>query len=87
MTPTGKSSSRHETGEIESGNAKHLFCELTESMAKHPGSAVSGLYFSHPDVHYFGISVLAKDQVGDYSKRKAQTIEEAENWLGPWLGY
>jgi 5-methyltetrahydrofolate--homocysteine methyltransferase len=44
--------------------------ELTESMAMHPGSAVSGLYFSHPDVHYFGISVLAKDQVEDYAKRK-----------------
>lgn len=61
--------------------------ELTESMAMHPGSAVSGLYFSHPDVHYFGISVLAKDQVEDYAKRKGQTIEEAEKWLGPWLGY
>ena len=61
--------------------------DLTESMAMHPGSAVSGLYFSHPDVHYFGISVLAKDQVEDYAKRKGQTIEEAEKWLGPWLGY
>jgi 5-methyltetrahydrofolate--homocysteine methyltransferase len=61
--------------------------ELTESMAMHPGSAVSGLYFSHPDVHYFGISVLAKDQVEDYATRKGQTIEEAEKWLGPWLGY
>jgi 5-methyltetrahydrofolate--homocysteine methyltransferase len=61
--------------------------ELTESMAMHPGSAVSGLYFSHPEVHYFGISVLAKDQVEDYAKRKGQTIEEAEKWLGPWLGY
>jgi 5-methyltetrahydrofolate--homocysteine methyltransferase len=61
--------------------------DLTESMAMHPGSAVSGLYFSHPAVHYFGISVLAKDQVEDYAKRKGQTIEEAEKWLGPWLGY
>ena len=61
--------------------------DLTESMAMHPGSAVSGLYFSHPDVHYFGISVLAKDQVEDYAKRKGQTIEEAEKWLGPWLSY
>jgi 5-methyltetrahydrofolate--homocysteine methyltransferase len=61
--------------------------DLTESMAMHPGSAVSGLYFSHPDVHYFGISVLAKDQVEDYAKRKGQTLEEAEKWLGPWLGY
>ncbi|WP_345786486.1 vitamin B12 dependent-methionine synthase activation domain-containing protein [Prosthecobacter sp.] len=61
--------------------------ELTESMAMHPGSAVSGLYFSHPDVHYFGISVLAKDQVEDYAKRKGMTLAEAEKWLGPWLGY
>ncbi len=60
---------------------------LTESMAMHPGSAVSGLYFSHPDVHYFGISVIAKDQIEDYAQRKGMTVDEAEKWLGPWLGY
>jgi 5-methyltetrahydrofolate--homocysteine methyltransferase len=61
--------------------------ELTESMAMHPGSAVSGLYFSHPEAHYFGISVLAKDQIEDYAKRKGMTVEATEKWLGPWLGY
>jgi 5-methyltetrahydrofolate--homocysteine methyltransferase len=61
--------------------------ELTESMAMHPGSAVSGLYFAHPESHYFGISVLGKDQVEDYAKRKGMTVEEMERWLGPWLGY
>jgi 5-methyltetrahydrofolate--homocysteine methyltransferase len=61
--------------------------ELTESMAMHPGSAVSGLYFSHPDAHYFGISVLAKDQVEDYAARKGMTVEAMEKWLGPWLSY
>ncbi len=61
--------------------------ELTESMAMHPGSAVSGLYFAHPEAHYFGISALAKDQVEDYAKRKGMTLTEAEKWLGPWLGY
>jgi 5-methyltetrahydrofolate--homocysteine methyltransferase len=60
---------------------------LTESMAMHPGSAVSGLYLSHPEAHYFGISVLGKDQVEDYAKRKGMTVDEAERWLGPWLGY
>jgi 5-methyltetrahydrofolate--homocysteine methyltransferase len=60
---------------------------LTESMAMHPGSAVSGLYFSHPEAHYFGISSLAKDQVEDYAQRKGMSLEEAERWLSPWLGY
>ena len=56
-------------------------------MAMHPGSAVSGLYFAHPESHYFGISVLGKDQVEDYAKRKGMSVEEMERWLGPWLGY
>jgi 5-methyltetrahydrofolate--homocysteine methyltransferase len=60
---------------------------LTESCAMHPGAAVCGLYFSHPDSHYFAISELQKDQVEDYAKRKGITVEEAEKWLGPWLGY
>jgi 5-methyltetrahydrofolate--homocysteine methyltransferase len=61
--------------------------ELTESCAMHPGAAVSGLFFSHPDSKYFAISELQKDQIEDYAKRKGWTIEEAEKWLGPWLGY
>ncbi len=60
---------------------------LTESCAMHPGAAVCGLYFSHPDSHYFAISELQKDQVHDYARRKGMTTEEAEKWLGPWLGY
>ncbi|MEM6911824.1 MAG: methionine synthase [Verrucomicrobiota bacterium] len=60
---------------------------LTESQAMHPGAAVSGLFFSHPESRYFSISELQKDQVEDYAQRKGQTLEEAERWLGPWLGY
>ncbi len=60
---------------------------LTESNAMHPGSAVCGLYFSHPDSHYFAISDIQKDQIEDYARRKGMTLEEAEKWLGPWLGY
>ena len=60
---------------------------LTESCAMHPGAAVCGLYFSHPESHYFAISELQKDQVEDYAKRKGMTLQEAEKWLGPWLGY
>jgi len=60
---------------------------LTESCAMHPGAAVSGLYFSHPDSHYFSISEIQKDQLEDYAHRKNMSVEEAEKWLGPWLGY
>ena len=60
---------------------------LTESCAMHPGAAVSGLLFSHPESHYFALSELQKDQIEDYAARKGWTIEEAEKWLGPWLGY
>ena len=60
---------------------------LTESMAMHPGSAVSGLYFSHPESHYFMISDLQKDQIEDYAARKDMTVAEVERWLSPWLGY
>ncbi len=60
---------------------------LTESCAMHPGAAVCGLYFSHPDSHYFAISDLQKDQIEDYARRKGIPTAEAEKWLGPWLGY
>nr|WP_193211905.1 methionine synthase [Luteolibacter marinus] len=60
---------------------------LTESCAMHPGAAVSGLYFSHPESHYFAISEIQKDQLEDYARRKGISTGEAERWLGPWLGY
>ncbi len=61
--------------------------ELTESYAMHPGSAVSGLLFSHPDSKYFALDNLQKDQIKDYATRKEMSLEEVEKWLGPWLGY
>jgi 5-methyltetrahydrofolate--homocysteine methyltransferase len=60
---------------------------LTESCAMHPGAAVCGLYFSHPESHYFAISELQADQVQDYARRKNMPLAEVEKWLGPWLGY
>jgi 5-methyltetrahydrofolate--homocysteine methyltransferase len=60
---------------------------LTESFAMWPGAAVSGLYFAHPDSHYFGVGKVERDQVEDYAARKGWTIEEAERWLAPVLNY
>lgn len=60
---------------------------LTESMAMIPTAAVSGLYFSHPEAHYFGLGKITRDQVEDYAKRKQISLEDAERWLGPALSY
>jgi 5-methyltetrahydrofolate--homocysteine methyltransferase len=61
--------------------------KLTESCAMSPPSAVSGYYFSHPDSTYFGVADIGRDQASDYAKRKGMTLEEAEKWLAPNLGY
>jgi 5-methyltetrahydrofolate--homocysteine methyltransferase len=60
---------------------------LTESFAMMPGAAVSGLYFSHPDSHYFGVGKIERDQVEDYARRKGWPTETAEKWLAPILNY
>ena len=66
---------------------KRTGIELTESMAMWPGAAVSGWYFAHPQSQYFVVGRLAQDQVADYAKRKGWTLQEAERWLAPNLGY
>jgi len=60
---------------------------ITESFAMMPTAAVSGFYFSHPQAKYFAIGKINKDQVEDYARRKAMTLEEAERWLAPVLSY
>jgi 5-methyltetrahydrofolate--homocysteine methyltransferase len=59
--------------------------KLTESFAMWPGASVSGLYFSHPESHYFGVGKIERDQVEDYARRKGWTVEECERWLAPIL--
>ena len=60
---------------------------LTESYAMWPGSSVSGLYFAHPDSHYFGVGKIERDQAEDYARRKNWPLAEAERWLAPILNY
>lgn len=61
--------------------------ELTSSYAMTPGASVSGLYFAHPEARYFAVDRVTKDQIEDYARRKGQTVEEIERWLGPNLAY
>jgi 5-methyltetrahydrofolate--homocysteine methyltransferase len=60
---------------------------LTESFAMLPGSSVSGLYFAHPQAHYFGVAKVERDQVEDYAARKGMAVAEVERWLAPVLNY
>ena len=64
---------------------KNTGITLTESLAMVPTAAVSGLYFSHPQAHYFGVGKINAEQVQDYAVRKNMDIEEAMRWLGPVL--
>uniref|UniRef100_A0A914YRJ5 AdoMet activation domain-containing protein n=1 Tax=Panagrolaimus superbus TaxID=310955 RepID=A0A914YRJ5_9BILA len=60
---------------------------LTDSLAMHPASSVSGLYFAHPQSEYFSLGKIDRDQVEDYANRRGESIEEVERWLSPNLGY
>jgi 5-methyltetrahydrofolate--homocysteine methyltransferase len=61
--------------------------ELTESFAMGPPASVSGLYFAHPQAHYFGVGKIERDQAEDYAHRKGWTVALAERWLAPILNY
>ncbi len=60
---------------------------LTDSFAMYPTAAVSGFYFAHPDARYFAVGKIDRDQVESYAKRKGLSLDEAEKWLAPNLGY
>jgi 5-methyltetrahydrofolate--homocysteine methyltransferase len=67
--------------------AHEIGIHLTESCAMTPAASVAGLYFAHPDARYFMVGRIGRDQVEHYAKRKGITVEEAERWLAPNLGY
>ena len=60
---------------------------LTESFAMYPAASVCGLYFAHPESHYFAVSSIGKDQVESYAARKGMKVPEVERWLASILGY
>ena len=64
-----------------------LGVQLTESYAMTPAASVSGWYLAHPSAKYFGVGRIGRDQIEDYAQRKDWSIEEAERWLAPNLGY
>jgi 5-methyltetrahydrofolate--homocysteine methyltransferase len=69
------------------GAERRTGIRLTESFAMTPPSSISGWYFAHPLARYFAVGRLGRDQVADYAARKGVSVEEAERWLAPSLGY
>jgi 5-methyltetrahydrofolate--homocysteine methyltransferase len=64
---------------------KNAGMKLTESFAMHPGSSVSGLYFSHRDAKYFGVGQIGRDQLVDYATRHGESVAVVEKRLAPNL--
>ncbi len=70
---------------LDAGNTAGM--TLTESCAMLPAASVSGLYFSHPESHYFAVDRITREQVEAYAMRKKMAVSEVERWLAPNLGY
>ena len=45
---------------------------------------MSGIYLASPSARFFPVD---REEVEDYAARKGMSIEEAERWLAPNLGY
>ncbi|MBP7489343.1 MAG: methionine synthase [Azospira sp.] len=58
---------------------------LTESCAMTPAASVAGFYIGHPDAKYFAIPKIGEDQLEDWARRSAMSLDEARRWLAPLL--
>jgi 5-methyltetrahydrofolate--homocysteine methyltransferase len=67
--------------------ARDIAMALTEHAAMTPAASVSGLFFAHPEAHYFTVGRLGADQVADYARRQGSNVADVERWLAPNLAY
>ena len=86
MGSEGAHSSRAEEAKLIKAD-KECNIELTDSLAMLPAASVSALCFANECSTYFQVGKVCKDQIVEYAGRKGQTLEEAEKWMGPYLGY
>lgn len=59
--------------------------QLTETRTMIPAASVSGLYFAHPQAHYFSVGAIGMDQCEDYASRKGYPGDEMQQWLSPLM--
>src|SRR5439155_22906951 len=67
--------------------AESIGMRLTENFAMSPAASVSGLYFVHPQAHYFSVGKIGRDQAFDYHLRKRMPLPMVQRWLAPILAY
>ncbi len=58
-----------------------LGIELTENGAMCPSSSVCGLIFAHPAARYFRIGRISQEQLQDYARRRAMSVEELSKFI------
>jgi len=68
-------------------NVGEIGMSVSENNAIIPAAGVSGLFFAHPESHYFSVGRISKEQVIDYGKRKGISLSESERLLHGNLGY
>jgi 5-methyltetrahydrofolate--homocysteine methyltransferase len=66
---------------------KNTGISLTETFMMNPAASVCGWYFANPQATYFSVGKISKEQVIDYAQRKKISVEKAEKWLAPVIGY
>jgi 5-methyltetrahydrofolate--homocysteine methyltransferase len=64
------------------GAGERCGIELTESAMMRPAASVCGLFFAHPASYYFGVGILAEDQLADWASRKGIDTAEARKRSG-----
>ena len=64
---------------------RNLSVTLTDHYSIQPSTSVCGLIISHPEVKYFPVGRIDRDQLRDYCQRRGITIEEGESLLSKFI--
>ena len=58
---------------------------VTESYAMLPAASVSGFYLAHPEATYFAVGKIGDDQLDDFARRSAISVDDARSQLAATL--
>ena len=61
--------------------APKIGMSVTESYAMLPAASVSGFYLAHPEATYFAVGKIGDDQLNDFARRSAISVEDARRRL------